>query len=252
MLVELAKEDYARVEPLFGPQYPNLAFVHGVLDEKLPGRVWVHEENGVPVACLIATLSPFCFAAGTLTRAFFDQARILLGGRGTVQIVHPAEPGIGELAAGSGFTPALRRQFSQPRAGWSAPEPALPDGFELVRIDAALFDRLDSPMARSIFGSGADYAEHAIGFALRKDGRIVADAHGVVGGGLSELGTFAHPDYRGLGLPSFLLAEVARWSAKNGLRVVITCAEDKHASIAMAHRLGLTEDFLYPVAELAC
>ncbi|MFI1258703.1 GNAT family N-acetyltransferase [Streptomyces netropsis] len=252
MLVELTKEDYARVEPLFGPQYPNLAFVHGVLDEKLPGRVWAHEENGVVVACLIATRSPFCFAAGTLTRDFFDQARTLLEGHGPVQIVHPPEPGIGEQAAGSGFTPALRRQFSQPRTGWSAPEPALPDGFELVRIDAALFDRLDSPMARSIFGSGADYAEHAIGFGFRKDGQIVADAHGVVGGGLAELGTFAHPDYRGRGLPSELLAEVARWSAKNGLEVVITCAEDKHASISLARKLGLTEDFLYPVAELTC
>ncbi|MEU7163922.1 GNAT family N-acetyltransferase [Streptomyces morookaense] len=251
-LVEVAAADLPRLASLFGPDYPNLAFVHAVVDGAIPGRAWAHFRGGTPVACLIATTAPFCFAAGELSPAFFAEARRLLAGHGEVQLVHVPGPGTDAWAAQAGFTVGRRLHHTRSRAGFVAPEPAVPDGYALVRIDAETFSGLESPMARSIFGTAARYAEHAVGFALVKDGQVAADAHGVIGGGLIELGAHTHPDHRRKGLAFVVLAAVDRWGGAQGLRTVTSCHADKTPSVALSRRLGLTEEFSYPIAHATC
>ncbi|MET9432568.1 GNAT family N-acetyltransferase [Streptomyces sp. NPDC006551] len=251
MLDERKPSDYAATRRLFSASYPNLAFVHAVLDEAIPGRVWALFDRGEQAACLIATESPFCFAAGALSRSFFTEASGLLAGRGGVQLVLPPVPGVGDMAERAGFAVGQRRQFSRPDGQWEPPAVAVPDGFELVRIDAETFAGLESPMARDIFGTPGQYAEHSVGFGLRRQGRIVADAHGVIGGGLIELGTHTDPAYRGLGLTHPVMAAASQWGAARGLKTVTSCNADKRASIAISRKLGLVEDFIYQTAEIA-
>ncbi|MCC3766180.1 GNAT family N-acetyltransferase [Streptomyces sp. UNOC14_S4] len=251
-LVEVATADLSRLASLFDPGHPNLAFVHAVIDGAIPGRAWAHFRNGAPVTCLVATTAPFCLAAGAMTPALFTEARTLLAGHGEVQLVHPPGPETDAWAKQAGFTAGRRLHFTHPESGFVAPSPAVPDGYALVRIDAETFSGLDSPMARSIFGTSAQYAAHAVGFALVKDGRVAADAHGVIGGGLIELGIHTHPDHRRKGLASVVLAAVGHWAGEQGLRSVMTCHADKAPSIALARKLGLTEEFSYPIAKATC
>ncbi|WP_274917773.1 GNAT family N-acetyltransferase [Streptomyces sp. WZ-12] len=252
-LVEVAAADLPRLVPLFAPDHPNLAFARAVIDGAIPGRAWAQFHNGAPVACLVATTAPFCLAAGALTPAFFAEAKRLLAGHGEVQLVHPPGPDNGAWAERAGFTTGQRLHFTHPRDGYIAPPPAVPDGYELVRIDADTFSGLESPMARSIFGTdAAQYIAHAVGFALVQDGRVAADAHGVLGGGLNELGTHIHPDHRRKGLAFVVLGAVNHWGCERGLRSVITCHEDKTPSISLARKLGLTEEFSYSIAKATC
>jgi GNAT superfamily N-acetyltransferase len=251
-LVEVAAADLPRLVSLFAPDCPNLAFVHAVIDGAIPGRIWAHVRDGEPVACLIATTAPFCLAAGAMSPAFFTEARTLLAGHGDVQLVYPPGPGAGAWAKQAGFAAGRRLHFTRTHFGFIAPPPAVPDGYALVRIDAETFAGLESPMARSIFGTAARYAEHAVGFALVKDGQVAADAHGVIGGGLIELGIHTHPDHRRKGLASVVLAAASRWGSGQGLRSVMTCHEDKTPSITLARKLGLTEEFSYPIAKATC
>ncbi|MCC3776648.1 GNAT family N-acetyltransferase [Streptomyces sp. UNOB3_S3] len=251
-LVEVATADLPRLASLFDADYPNLAFVHAVVDGAIPGRAWAHFRNGAPVTCLVATTAPFCLAAGAMSPAFFAEAKTLLAGHGEVQLVHPPGPDTGAWAKQAGFTAGRRLHFTHPDIGFIAPPPAVPDGYALVRIDTETFSGLESPMARSIFGTGAQYAEHAVGFALVQDGQVAADAHGVIGGGLIELGIHTHPDHRRKGLASVALAAVSRWGSGQGLRSVMTCHADKTPSIALARKLGLTEEFSYPIAKAIC
>ncbi|MFI5808236.1 GNAT family N-acetyltransferase [Streptomyces sp. NPDC051561] len=250
MLAKLETSDYARAKQLFPASYPNLAFVHAVLDEGIPGQVWTQTDREEPEACLIATQAPFCFAAGALSKTFFTEAAALLAGHGGVQLVLPPGAGTEELARQAGFTAGQRRQFSRPDQGWRRPAVTVPDAYELVRIDAETFAGLESPMARGIFGTPDQYARHSVGFGLRSQGRIVADAHGVVGGGLIEAGVFVDPGHRGRGLAHQVLAAVCDWGADNGLKPMTSCHADKQASIALSHGLGLVEDFRYATAEL--
>ncbi|MYT32328.1 MULTISPECIES: GNAT family N-acetyltransferase [unclassified Streptomyces] len=251
-LVEVAAADLPRLVPLFDPDHPNLAFVHAVVDGAIPGRAWAHFQNDVPVSCLVATTAPFCLAAGAMTPAFFTQAKALLAGHGEVQLVYPPGPGTGAWAKQAGFAAGRRVHFTRTHFAFIAPAPAVPDGYALVRIDGETFSRLDSPMARSIFGTRAQYAEKAVGFALVKDGQVAADGHGVIGGGLIELGANTHPDHRRKGLAFVVLAAVSRWGSGQGLRSVITCHAGKTPSIALARKLGLTEELSYPIAKATC
>ncbi|WP_164737936.1 GNAT family N-acetyltransferase [Streptomyces luteoverticillatus] len=251
-LVEVATADLPRLVSLFDTDYPNLAFVHAVIDGAIPGRAWAHFRNGAPVTCLVATTAPFCLAAGAMTPAFFAEAKVLLAGHGDVQLVHPPGPETSAWAKQAGFTAGRRLHFTHAHSDFIAPSPAVPDGYELVRIDTETFSGLDSPMARSIFGTSAQYAEHAVGFALVKDGRVAADAHGVIGGGLIELGIHTHPDHRRKGLAFVVLAAASRWGGEQGLRSVMTCHADKAPSIALARKLGLTEEFSYSIAKVIC
>ncbi|MDT0453159.1 GNAT family N-acetyltransferase [Streptomyces hesseae] len=251
-LVEVAAADLPRLVSLFDTDHPNLAFVHAVIDGAIPGRAWAHFRNGAPVTCLVATTAPFCLAAGAMTPAFFAEAKRLLAGHGDVQLVHPPGPDADAWAKQAGFTPGRRLHFTHTHLGFTDPPPAVPDGYALVRIDAETFSGLDSPMARSIFGTGTQYAEHAVGFALVKDGQVAADAHGVIGGGLIELGIHTHPDHRRKGLAFVALAAASRWGSGQGMRSVMTCHADKTPSIALARKLGLTEEFSYPIAKATC
>ncbi|MFF4161537.1 GNAT family N-acetyltransferase [Streptomyces sp. NPDC001678] len=252
-LVEVAAADLPRLVSLFDTDYPNLAFVHAVIDGAIPGRAWAHFQNGAPVACLVATTAPFCLAAGAMSPAFFAEAKALLAGHGDVQLVHPPDHGADVWAKQAGFSAGRRLHFTHTDFGFVAPSPAVPDGYALARIDTDTFSGLDSPMARSIFGTdGAQYTEHAVGFALVKDGRVAADAHGVIGGGLIEIGIHTHPDHRRKGLAFVVLAAVSRWGSGQGLRSVMTCHTDKRPSIALARKLGLTEEFSYPIAKATC
>ncbi|RLV10159.1 hypothetical protein CTZ27_02710 [Streptomyces griseocarneus] len=251
-LVEVAAADLPRLASLFDPDYPNLAFVHAVIDGAIPGRAWARFQGDAPVTCLVATTAPFCMAAGAMSPAFFTEARTLLTGHGEVQLIHPPGADTEAWAQQAGFTAGQRMHFTHARSGFVAAPPVVPDGYALVRIDAETFSGLESPMARSIFGTGAHYVAHAVGFALVKDGQVAADAHGVLGGGLNELGANTHPDHRRKGLASVALAAVSHWGNEQGLRSIVTCHADKAPSIALARKLGLTEEFSYPIAKATC
>lgn len=252
MLIPLSAGEYPAMAPLFGPTYPNLAFVHGVLEGKLPGRAWAQRDGDRVTACLLATGSPFCFAAGSLTPAIIEEMLALLRPRPPVKLVHPPGLSLPASASRHGFAEAERLQFSRPDiAGAERRALEIPEGFELARIDAALFQRLNWREAvLAIFGSAENYLKSGIGYCLLREGRVVTEAHGVVGGGLVELGTFTHPDYRRRGLPLIPLAEVVRRGAAIGLQATSSCDTDRHASAALSCRLGMSQDFRYNVLSL--
>ncbi|WP_157430885.1 GNAT family N-acetyltransferase [Actinomadura macra] len=247
MLTALSPDRYAALTSLFGPSYPNLAFVHAALEEKIPARVWAQYEDDGASACLIATQSPFCFVAGAITSALLKEICVLLQDRPPVTLIGPADH---KMVPPDGFQKAERVQFSRAELDGISRVPAA--GFDLLRVDARLFEQLNwRDMVLSIFGSAANYLRNGYGFCLVRDGQLVAEGHGVVGGGLVELGGFTHPKYRHRNLYTTMSAEVIAYGAEHGLRPVLSCLAENEASIAVAHRIGLTMDFRHEVAVLS-
>lgn len=249
MLIELGASEYPRARPLFPPSYPNLAFVDAVLERRIPGRVWAQPGEQGPAACLVATGFPLCFAAGAVTPEMFDEMRARLEDRPPVKLVHP--PALAAVAPGRGFVAAERLQFGEALRQGERRQACVPAGFELRRIDAELFPRLgwkDAVLA--IFGSAENYLDNGYGFCLLHAGRLVAEAHGVVGGERVELGTHTHEEYRQKGLATIVCAAVARHGAERGLGVVATCDAEKAASVGVAQSIGLCLELRYPIASL--
>ncbi|TDD76489.1 GNAT family N-acetyltransferase [Actinomadura rubrisoli] len=247
MLNAVTPVRYAKLASLFGPSYPNLAFVHAALEGKIPAKAWAQQEGDDVSACLIATQSPFCFAAGAITTDLVDEIFALLRDRPPVRLIFP--PGT-EVIPQHGFRKSERIQFSRAEPGGNAFTPA--EEFDLQRTDARLFEKLNwRDMVLSIFGSAANYLMNGYGFCLVRDGRVAAEGHGVVGGGLVELGGFTHPRYRHRNLYTAMSSQIIRYGAKHGLRPVLSCQADNEASVAVANRIGLATDFRYDVAVLS-
>jgi hypothetical protein len=95
----LEPEDHPRVAPLFAPSFPNLAFVHAVLEGRIPGQVFASWEDGRARACLIATGSPFCFLAGELPPRLLDEALAFLAARPPITLVCAATPEVESRAS---------------------------------------------------------------------------------------------------------------------------------------------------------
>lgn len=237
MFAERDPADSSALERLFPITYPNRAFALAVLAGALPGRVWSTPDLD---ACLVATGAPFCFAAGALTPALLRESCRLLSARAHVKLVAPralpAEPD--DLAPG--WRAGRRLHFRGAAAEIVQEEP--PAGYQLVRIDEELYARSLWPeMVHAIYGAADDYVRHHEGYCLLRDGRIAAEAHGVVGGGLVELGLFTHPEHRGRGLTRVVASALFRRGAARGLVPAITCEVGRQESRRIAERYLLTD-----------
>ncbi|MDC0723712.1 GNAT family N-acetyltransferase [Nannocystis bainbridge] len=251
MLIELEAQDYPRVRPLFRASYPNLAFVHAVLERAIPGCVWAGSGEREFAVALVATEAPFCFAAGAVTPALLDEMRALLADRPPIKLVHPR--GLASAAPQLGFVAAERAQFGPGPGGYAPRDLRAPPGFELAAVDGHLFSRLNwrDPVL-AIFGSVANYLRHGFGVCLLHDDQLVAEIHGVVGGGLCEFGCHTRADYRRRGLSSLVLGAACKHAVALGLAPFTTFDAGKIESEALSRSAGLHYEFHYPISQRIC
>ncbi len=251
-LILAGTRDSPRISALFAPSFPNLAFVHAVLQRKIPGRVWLEQTGDRLRSCLITTDSPFCFIGGEMTHESIDEALTLLRARPPITLVCPRELDIDARAAAYGFAVSERVQFSTTttEAGRAALE--VPKPYRVARIDAELFPKiLWRPMVLGIFGSRESYLEHHYGFCVVLDGQIVAEAHGIVAGGLVEFGSFTHSEHRRRGLTNIATGQLIAHAKAVGHRAIATCAAEKVESVGLITKAGLLRNFHYRVLTLA-
>ncbi|MFD3537625.1 GNAT family N-acetyltransferase [Streptomyces sp. NPDC058664] len=250
-LTRLEPGEYGTVSGLVDSKYPNLAFVYGVLEGNIPGKVWARHEQGEIKAALVETNSSFCFSLGSVTQSLFTEFQSLVEMKSSVKLVHPSMcVAVGNEANRRGFSEAERFHFTLEGTG-NIPSSVcdLPDGFTVKRIDENLFEMLNwREMVLQIFGTAKNYLQNGFGFCLLHGDSVVAEAHGVVGGSFVELGIYTHPAYRRQGLPLIVMAETARLGATRGLTTVVSCDKETTATVSVSLRLGMRWDFAYKVA----
>jgi hypothetical protein len=253
VLTPLEASDYARLSTLFEPSFPNLAFVSAVLERKIPGQAWAEWDGRSPRSCLVTTGSPFCFIGGAASRRLLEGALPLLAAKTSITLVCPAALELAGIAAAHGFAVTERFQYGHARpsdgerVSFEIPEP-----YRLARIDAKLFQEVNwREMVSGIYGSPEVYLEHHYGFCLLHDGRLVAEAHGVVGGGLVEFGAFTRGEHRRRGLSMTVIAQVIRHGARLGHRAVASFIAGKRESQAIVDGFGLRRELAYQVLTLS-
>lgn len=249
MLSRLEAKEHGRVAALFPPSFPNLAFVQAVLEEKIPGQVWAAWEGERPVTTVISTGSPFCFVAGATPPRRFEAALALLPERPCLTIVGPVSPEAEAMAVAHGFVVTERVQYGLARpADVEGLQIEVPAAYRLARVDADLFQRtLWKEMTYGIFGSVESYLKHHYGFCLLEDDRPVSESHGIVAGGLVELGAFTSPAHRGLGLAVACCRQAVQFGVTLGYRPVSTQFTSKVESQRLSEAAGLRREFTYRV-----
>lgn len=225
-----------------------MAFVHGVLDGSMPGRIFVDEIQAQRSAVVLND-SGFHFAIG--------EAPAVL----TVSELAPVIAAVSdEPAALWSSTPAwaallgplferndVRKEFHAPE-GRLYPLPILPRGFDLTPIDeaiAAKFGGGTDPWVIRTWGGSARFVERCFGFAIMH-GDILASfctacaIGGPPGAVEAEIEIGTDPRYRRRGLATIAAVAFMAECRDRGLLPAWTCTATNVASDRLARRLGFT------------
>lgn len=230
----------------------ELASIHvavlSVLDASIDGEVWVDDPENPEVA--IAVNGDAYYLAGNPAA----KAQILEQVRGVV-------PDWAYLFVGDRWLTHLSEAWSNrhalphPRvrmgnaAGAVLPEPVLlPKGFEVARIDRALFDRAPGNLdglegCVEGWSSRETFFRSAVGYCALHDGRIVS--HCVtdsVSGRRCEIGVGTEPGFRRLGLGRAVSSMTAAECIRRGFDAIEWHSHaSNRGSLAIGKAIGFTE-----------
>jgi GNAT superfamily N-acetyltransferase len=243
----------AGFEPMLPADLPTRPRAVAVLDGVLAGRVWT-DDPAVPGAVLVMeTADGTVYGSGRLTRDAIADALdgvetlagdLIFGFRGPDDRLRDMVPGDpywrGEAVD---FT---ERRATDPAGGH------VPDGCELVRIDAALLPRTEwGEDTIHAFGSAERWEELGIGYALVRDGELLAEClAGPRARGMLEMGVVTREAHRGHGYGTLVSRTVAEACEARGDRVWWNAHTGNEPSIRIARRIGFARERLYELVAL--
>jgi RimJ/RimL family protein N-acetyltransferase len=261
MIILLEKNDYARVRDLYRPLDFHLAAA-SVLEGNNPGWVWVDDPAAPQTSFMISPEG--CYLAGNPSNDSFNRA--LNAAIQTGKILGPDIPLALILASDDWITalsaisqprtavPIARRHYVYPATSSAPAQAALPDGFTLHRIDAALLERPGLTIPEHVrgwisnnWGSTEAYWRDGFGFATVHQDEIVcwslADCVSTLG---CEIGIHTAQDYRRRGLAAITVAAAVDHALGRGLPLVgWQCSEDNPGSWGTAEKVGFTLERCY-------
>nr|WP_305987336.1 GNAT family N-acetyltransferase [Pseudomonas sp. Q1] len=232
------------VRKLFADDYPNLPFVHGVIEGLLPGEVFV-DDAFEPGNCMVVSAASYAFAAGVFSTQQIQSCLDLLRGKAEIKFVLPAlSP---HQANRFGLEPTPRRQYAYSTA--TSVEVNNTSGYLVRPLDSeALFkDCIWFDFMSGIFGGTEHFLKRGYGWVLwdAAAGVIASEAYGIASKQFVEIGTVTHPAYRGKGLSTMLCSLLMRHLSGLGLQPIWSCDESNPASWSVAEKLGMHNQLSY-------
>jgi RimJ/RimL family protein N-acetyltransferase len=251
MLTEVAPDKRAVLRPLFDG-FPGLhGCLHAVFEGNM-GKAWVDGLTSPRVALLDLD---FYFLGGDPSAPAAEST------------VRALDAPWSLAASSAAWEPLLRRAWgdrlgTRTRVAFSSPPTwererlcgfvaALPDGFELKRIeraDAERFGKLADSLVYN-FESLADFIDRGAGFGIEHDGRFVSGCSSFAISSRSlEFEIQTHPDYRGRDLATATASAMILYCIEAGLEP----CWDAHNEISakLATKLGFVEPKPYTAYEV--
>lgn len=247
----------AAAERLISPLMPTRPRAVAVLDDVLSGRVWTDDPEAPTAVLVIEDADGTVFGGGALTA---DSIRAALNGVETssrdlifgfassddpMRTMVPADPyWRGEAID---FTDRLA-----PADEDALVQGDLPDGARLVRLDASLLPLTEwYEDAIHAVGSAERWEQVGLGYAVMLGERMVAEAMaGPRCRGLLEMGVVTREDHRRRGFGTLVSRLTARACEQRGDRVWWNANADNAPSLAIARRIGFSQERRYDL--VAC
>ena len=243
---ELPPSDYPRLLPLV-PRHEDaghMAFVHAVIERRMPGRVLV-DDRAAPRAALVLTASGFHFAIGRPDGALVDASvPEVLAREGRIE---SAAIWATSRAWESELDPlfearATRKEFKRDGLRDPVSVRPLPGDCRLAPLDAAMAARLgdtvDDWLVRA-WGGVTGFVEHAFGVAVLRGEEIASFcAACAIGDGEAEVEVGTAPRRRRQGLATHAALAFFADCHRRGLRPAWTCGSGNRPSDHLARRLG--------------
>lgn len=252
-MIEIPDTDRQEIERLLPTSLPTRPRAIAVLDGVLAGAVWTDGSAHPGWAVVIESADGTVYAggdvgSGAIARVFAEartkSGDLIVGFREPLDPLRRALPPDPYYAGEAiDFTDRMPPE-GEPRMEASA----LPPGFSLSMVDAALLPSLEwGDDTLHAFGSARAWTERGIGSCvLDASGGVVA--HSLAGPrvrGWMEMGVWTHEAHRRRGLGTLVSARTARACEASGARVWWNANADNAASITIARRLGFRRERRY-------
>lgn len=128
---------------------------------------------------------------------------------------------------------------------------AIPDGYQLIPIDAQLFVKYRDTMDKTyenLWNSEHEYLQKAFGFCVQSKGEFVSVCNTFfIGGGLIAPDIFTLENHRGIGLATTVCKSYIRKCIALELTPYWDCDAGNDASNKLAQRLGFSKIGTVPI-----
>jgi RimJ/RimL family protein N-acetyltransferase len=239
-----------RIAPLFERDQPAPARLWAMLAGTCPGRLALDDPTAPRFALLQELAEGTAYVGGAPDPEAIAAGITLLRAHQDVVICRwPRDPLLDALPPDPDYRgAAIDFHDRDPQRGAAL---ALPDGYQLRRIDADIAGRLEGfGYYDDMFGGRATALAQTVGFcALRGDEVAAESVAGPIAGGIAEIGVGTAEAHRRRGLAAAVSEQTIREVEARGLRAIWNASEHNAASLALARRLGFRTE--RPFAVLA-
>jgi len=227
--------------------FNNYRMLRAVIDSVLEGRLGRAVADGETVP-RTARLDIGCYALFGGDPSAPGAARLVREAPAPIELVGPDDQAWRDLFAtihGTRVSDRPMRTFANhalDRDRLRAMAAAVPDGFEVRPLDAALAGQLDEdlePHGMQTFPSPEEFAERGLGFGIVHDGRLASVSTSYTrSNDRVEVSISTHPDFRRRGLARVAAATLIGHCMDHGL------SPEWSASNPLSKRLALTLGYL--------
>lgn len=242
-MYRVVPEQVTRLKPFFSARPPASApMLQAFLEHRAAGQAYVNDERS-PTACVVAVHHRFAFFGGEVSPRFYETALRELRRTQALQVVAPVRgsrlprrPAPDDEVGRVEFF----RRLDPGRAQVRGIQRASASLGEVRRIDTALFNRCGwRDEIVHLLGSAREFLMHGIGYALLREGRIVAEAYGCLWTrDRVELVVTTPADCRGRGYATAVCAHLIDTCEAAGFQTYWSCGARDDASLRLAARLG--------------
>jgi len=239
---QLHKNKYEDVRKLFHRNYPNLPLIFAVIEQLIPGQIWV-DNIDEPNVCLIMTDASFSFIIGDINEEIFQECFKLLKNKQVIKLALEPNPQF-DLSK-FGFVPVSRRQYRYKDINGKIPRYENNTNYLIKKIeDVETYNLcLWNPLITDIFGSAENYLQNGIGFIFwdASNQMIASESHGIPSKEFIEVGSITHEKYREQKLSTILCNHLIRYVIERNLRPVWSCDEENLFSWKVAEKQGMDD-----------
>ena len=248
---ELKNSDFNNVTQLLNEEKVHCTFAYAVVEGKQQGRIYV-DNHIEPTCCLITCGSGKYLVAGDTSNTSFNEflSEYLFNRENHsnyFDLYSSSQKWIVKLDEILGDNAVkLSRQLFQ----WDySNEPSiskgsemLPEGFELRKMDSALFEKYAKEMDSSYYDLWKDadnFVSKGFGFCILKDNEFVSVCNTYyVREGFAEIDIVTKEEFRRQGYALVACFEFIKYCVRNNIKPIWDCDNGNEGSKDLARKLG--------------
>jgi RimJ/RimL family protein N-acetyltransferase len=248
---ELKSNEFSSVTQLLNEEKVHCTFAYSVVEGKQPGRIYVDNHIN-PTCCLVTCKGGKYLVAGDTSNIGFNEflSDYLSdpGNHSNYFDLYSSSPEwISKLDEVLGDNAAkLSRELFQwdysNLSSISKLNELMPEGFELKKMDAILFEKYVKEMDSSynkLWGSCNNFISNGFGFCVLKNGEFVSICNTYyVKQGSAEIDITTRDEFRRQGFALITCSAFIVYCAKNNIKPLWDCDGGNESSKNLAKKLG--------------